>query len=656
MANKRMKTLQLPGLSDVYTFVQADSTLTQAGEAADAKVTGDKVSELKSALPSFAPNSTVVSDGEPIYVTKRTDAAWYRTSSSTVGNNSQASGILSVCIALADIAESVIIDYSDFSGSGSQNALIMAEGAELGSTIDHYWGAKPSSNFGGYGSINGNLVTVKKSLVAQTSPNTTHLFINISATSGSIKNVLWSNPESVIEIAHDAKETADIAEGKIDYLTRSEYVTPTIVSSGYKLAANGSCLSDADYKLVKYAVTAGDKIWAKGTLDGAITMQFQTDASVPYTTNPNLVGEPIRETVDGVYVVPNGATYVIFCALVSNETSGLYSVYVNQAEPSASLPAYWQTYLSSKAADIDAAIASVGNHGDYFSFFTDYHINSNQQHTSLILKTIREAHRIAFDVFGGDALTNHTKANALQFLHKFESDFEHSGFFPLVGNHEKNPYNNAEDVLTDDDIYPILFKRLEKDPKVSLRPRMYYRIDNGTQSIRYLFLNTDTASNGADWYLDSAQIQWLENELNSTPEGWYVVIFTHMFYSNSTGTEIDGIGTLLKRICNAFQSRTTYTSTSASHTFDFTNAKGKMCAIITGHVHADYADTSNAYPIIATICDTNQAQQQPSGSTVDRTTGTINEQAIDLFFIDTTAKTIDTIRIGAGSDRSFTFA
>jgi lysophospholipase L1-like esterase len=49
MANKRMKTLQLPGLSDVYTFVQADSTLTQSGEAADAKATGDRLAAIEGA-------------------------------------------------------------------------------------------------------------------------------------------------------------------------------------------------------------------------------------------------------------------------------------------------------------------------------------------------------------------------------------------------------------------------------------------------------------------------------------------------------------------------------------------------------------------------------------------------------------------------------
>ena len=50
MATKPMKTLKLPGLEDTYTFLQNDATLTQSGKAADAKATGDKISDLKSAF------------------------------------------------------------------------------------------------------------------------------------------------------------------------------------------------------------------------------------------------------------------------------------------------------------------------------------------------------------------------------------------------------------------------------------------------------------------------------------------------------------------------------------------------------------------------------------------------------------------------------
>ena len=47
MANVPMKDIQFPGLDDTYTFAQIDNTLTQTGQAADAKKTGDEISELK---------------------------------------------------------------------------------------------------------------------------------------------------------------------------------------------------------------------------------------------------------------------------------------------------------------------------------------------------------------------------------------------------------------------------------------------------------------------------------------------------------------------------------------------------------------------------------------------------------------------------------
>lgn len=50
MANKPLNSIQFPNLSDTYTIPQVDTSLSVAGKAADAKATGDELSELKSIL------------------------------------------------------------------------------------------------------------------------------------------------------------------------------------------------------------------------------------------------------------------------------------------------------------------------------------------------------------------------------------------------------------------------------------------------------------------------------------------------------------------------------------------------------------------------------------------------------------------------------
>lgn len=50
MANKPLKSITFPGLRDTYTIPQIDPTLSQSGQAADAKKTGDEISELKNTL------------------------------------------------------------------------------------------------------------------------------------------------------------------------------------------------------------------------------------------------------------------------------------------------------------------------------------------------------------------------------------------------------------------------------------------------------------------------------------------------------------------------------------------------------------------------------------------------------------------------------
>lgn len=55
MGDIAFKSIMLPGLSNRYTFTQIDNTLEESGKAADAKKTGDEISQLKADLDYVAP-------------------------------------------------------------------------------------------------------------------------------------------------------------------------------------------------------------------------------------------------------------------------------------------------------------------------------------------------------------------------------------------------------------------------------------------------------------------------------------------------------------------------------------------------------------------------------------------------------------------------
>ena len=59
MANKNLKSIKFPGLTDTYVVPQVDDTLTQTGRPADAKKTGDEIDALKEDLSTLNTEGTV---------------------------------------------------------------------------------------------------------------------------------------------------------------------------------------------------------------------------------------------------------------------------------------------------------------------------------------------------------------------------------------------------------------------------------------------------------------------------------------------------------------------------------------------------------------------------------------------------------------------
>lgn len=92
------------------------------------------------------------------------------------------------------------------------------------------------------------------------------------------------------------------------------------IADGWKLLANGLCISDSTARLKKYLVTAGSVIYLKLSADTEGVYQFQSAASVPSNgTNANLIGTTVTEVTDSYVKVPIGATYLIVSELNTND-------------------------------------------------------------------------------------------------------------------------------------------------------------------------------------------------------------------------------------------------------------------------------------------------------------------------------------------------
>ena len=133
--------------------------------------------------------------------------------------------------------------------------------------------------------------------------------------------------------ASDAKVTGDGIRGiETDIYIHTE-VAVNATSSNWALNGSGLAKSFTGVNLVKYAVTAGERLYLRLAKDWEVdgnsngVYQWQNSASVAGSgTNANLIGTPVNRAVDEVVTVPVGATYLITAQSASNTTNSVASI------------------------------------------------------------------------------------------------------------------------------------------------------------------------------------------------------------------------------------------------------------------------------------------------------------------------------------------
>ena len=297
------------------------------------------------------------------------------------------------------------------------------------------------------------------------------------------------------------------------------------------------------------------------------------------------------------------------------------------------LPKYWQEYMESKIDTLINLDVTIGNNGDSFVFITDPHILNNEMWSPLLTKMVLDNTEVGKVVCGGDVIhEHHTKDEAIKYLSAWKRAFNFTNMVTIKGNHDRNTVENSDGTtyISDSEYYGIMLKSAEM--LTNTHRKNYFYIDNESQKIRYIFMDSGIGGSMAD-----EQMNWLEESMLSLSEEWGIIIFQHMvFVENNT------FYTTGQQLVDAINSI-------------YSSIKATIICVVSGHCHYDYEyETDNGYHLIATTCDS-IGSQLSSAELGQRTCGNTTEQAFDVFHIDTKNRKIYITRIGYGSNRVISY-
>lgn len=347
-------------------------------------------------------------------------------------------------------------------------------------------------------------------------------------------------------------------------------------------------------------------------------------------------------------------------------------VRVYEVDNTVHFPDYYRSHMQDRVDTINSKLTSPNDFG--FGFITDVHAEFNTKHFPALIDEVRTKTPVNEFMGGGDWATSwfdskndaDNKPELFHFFEELQRLFKGVPLLKTVGNHEwaygaNNAYN-----ITSKEMYAYYLRDADKMfNDIQWGPdHTYYYWDDKLNHCRFISLNvmdypsvlkpTGNQDNKEWWFeVGNDQINWLKATLNSVPDGYVVAIESHLvplsadqfasFPAAKIGTTITN-GEDLQAIASAY----------AAKTGDFASAKGDLLGWFGGHYHADDITVRNGVTYISTIADC-MSVWEDIPNVPKKTAGTVSEQAFDVAIVDRANRKVNLIRIGDGSDRSFTY-
>lgn len=366
-------------------------------------------------------------------------------------------------------------------------------------------------------------------------------------------------------------------------------------------------LRGSDNSIGLFTLYNKDKAFLKNV---ALGVQYQTD-------------------VTGTFTIPCSC-YARFCNRKDNPNGYItinggipkgIKAFVSDFVP---FPDYWKETVEQKIATYNDKNAVVGKTGISFAFISDTHWGANAKHSPALLNYICNHTNLNKIVHGGDHTIN-SLSDIRGFVNAIEKPVD---YIPCVGNHEFDSTLQ----FTDAEIWSCGFKRSENIYKYN--DGFNYCCDDEFQKVRFIVLN----------YNDPGCVTYLETHASELDSLWTIVIVCHEYWgdrqSASDPVTPSAIGTAIVDAID--ENAEVWQATVA--------------LFLVGHIHQDKdTTTSTGVPIVSINCDAYEDGQSFNWGGYQMTLGTTTEQCFDLVNIDTANKVIYMTRIGAGSDRQFTY-
>lgn len=282
-------------------------------------------------------------------------------------------------------------------------------------------------------------------------------------------------------------------------------------------------------------------------------------------------------------------------------------------------------------------------------YFTDTHYKHNSLDSPRILSFISHHGLTRLIVWGGDAITAY--GDIPSEWEKHQRDFLGSvsptcNYYMVRGNHEFTAKEKETGKgITYTQLQTASLLETQSAPDV-VRPSndseaCYYYFDDTKRKLRYcVFDTTDSiVSPSLPWCTvartSRKQLEWMDrNALHNVPNGYHLVIVTHIGIAPETYVPHDTFEPLLQLV---------------------QNAGAPVLMVISGHRHQDFQTYRHGVLHVLTGSDAlyPDLQNSPFLHDVKRSKKTSSAPLMDLFYFAEDRKTIHAMRIGAGYSRTF---